>query len=153
MNKLSIGKITVDYAKTKVSISDIFIDGCSLQELLKSTFTNNFAVGRFKEFFMPILGLNFSDKIDFGQDRFSSLIPNNNETLITPLYGCHDNCCVYLFLEISNKNNTIVWENIGRNSNFIFDKEVVKNDVDWLPNFEKLYFDIENYKTVINKLK
>jgi hypothetical protein len=153
MNIISIDKIVVDYANSKVSISDIFIDGCSFQKILKSTFTNEFSTGRFKEFFMPILGLNFFDKLEFGDDSFSNLVPKENQTLISPIYGCNDDCCVYIFLKISNKNNTIIWESIGRNSNFIFDKDVVKNNIDWLPNFEKLYFELKNYKTVINKLK
>ncbi len=153
MNILSINTLSVDYANSKVSISDIFIDGMSFQNFLKTNFKNEFSKGRFKEFFMPILGQDFFDKIDFGHDIFSSLVPNNNETLITPIYGCHDNCCVYIFLKISNKDNIIVWENIGRNSNYIFDKDVVKNNIDWLLNFEKLYFELNNYKTVINKLK
>lgn len=153
MNKISIEKVNVKYANENISISDIFIDGTSFQKNLKTNFKDEFSKGRFKEFFLPIIGMDFLDKIDFGHDIFSRLVPNTNETLITPLYGCHDNCCIYIFLKISNKNNTIIWENIGRNSNFIFDKEVTKNDIDWLTNFDKLFFDVKNYKTVINKLK
>ncbi len=153
MNVISIDKILVDYANSKVLISDIFIDGISFQEILKSTFGNEFSKGRFKEFFTPILGLKFSHTLEFGNNRFNNLIPEENQHLITPIYGCYDDCCIYVFLKISNSNDIITWENIGRNSNFIFDKEVNKNDIDWLLGFKKLYFNIENYKNVINKLK
>jgi hypothetical protein len=152
MNIISIDKIVVDYANSKVSISDIFIDGCSFQEILKSTFTNEFSIGRFKEFFMPILGLNFSDKLEFEDDAFSNLIPKENQTFISPVYGCNDDCCVYVFLKISNKNNTIFWEGIGRNSNYIFDKEVSKNSIDWLSDFTHYQFEMNNYKKIINQL-
>jgi hypothetical protein len=153
MNIISIDKIVVDYANSKVSISDIFIDGYSLQEILKTTFEKEFSKGRFKEFFMPVLGLDFSKKLEFGKDSFTNLIPHKNQSVITPIYGCHDDCCIYVFVQVSRKQNIIVWEKIGRNSNFIFDKDSIKNEIEWLDVFKEYHFDIENYKTVINKIK
>ena len=63
MNKISIEKVNVKYANENISISDLFIDGYSLQEILKSTFKKEFSKGRFKEFFVPILGIDFSSKL------------------------------------------------------------------------------------------
>ena len=152
MNTISIDSILVDYVNTEITISDIFIDNCSFQEMLKKTFSTAFSKGRFKEFFIPILGRDSTDKLNFGKELYSNLIPNENEQVITPIYGCHDDCCVYLFLKISNKNNTIFWEGIGRNSNYIFDKQVSKDSIDWLPDFTPYQFEINNYKKIINQL-
>jgi hypothetical protein len=153
MNKISIEKVNVKYANENISISDLFIDGYSLQEILKSTFESEFSKGRFKEFFVPVLGLDFSNKLDFDNDSLTNLIPHKNQSVITPIYGCHDDCCLYVFIQVSRKENTIIWDKIGRNSNFIFDKDSKKNEIEWLKLSKEYHFDLENYKTVINKLK
>ena len=153
MNKISIEKVNVKYANENISISDLFIDGYSLQEILKSTFKKEFSKGRFKEFFVPILGIDFSSKLESDNDSFTNLLPHKNQSVITPIYGCHDDCCLYVFIQVSRKDNIIIWNKIGRNSNFIFDKDSINNEIEWLDLFKEYHFDIENYKTVINKLK
>jgi hypothetical protein len=151
MNNLSIENINIIYAKSEVKISDLFIDGYSFQETLKSKYKKQFEKGRFKDFFLPILGRDFSEKIDIPNKKISLKIPEEGEMLITPIYGCLDDCCVYVFAKVSRKNNLVYWTEIGRNARYVFD-EAKKNDIIWLPNLLCYVFEINNYNKVINQL-
>ena len=151
MNQLSLNTITVDYATEKVSVSDYFIDQYSLQEQLKDDYKEAFAQGRFKEFLVPVLGREFSDKLDFQEDSMSTRLPDDNESLITPIYGCHDNCCIYVFAEVSRQEDFVYWNTIGRNKMYLKNDESTSN-IDWLPHFKPLKFNISNYKTIINTI-
>lgn len=121
LNCLTRQKITVKYSKdTDIDILDYCIDGRSLQETLKARYVPEFQHGRFREFWLPILGRSdCAEKIN-GQQQQQQICINipheHGKEIITPLYGCHDNCCIYLFVKVCRKNdNIILWNKIGRN--------------------------------------
>ena len=151
MNQLSLQNIKVNYANKEVTISDYFVDQYSLQEQLKEDYLEAFEKGRFKEFFLPVLGQRFIEKLDVQDERISSRVPENQETLITPIYGCHDDCCVYIFAEVSRKDDLVYWNAIGRNKTFL-KKDNLNTNIDWLPDFSPFCFSISNYNKIMNQL-
>jgi len=151
MNQLSLQPLKVNYSNTEIFISDYFVDDRSLQKELRYTYKQAFKEGRFKELFMPILGQNFSNKLDFQNDKISERIPEDNETLIAPIYGCHDDCCIYIFAEVTRNGNHIFWNLFGRNKKFVHKEDSALNIL-WLPQFKPLQFNINNYSALINTL-
>jgi len=151
MNQLSLQPLKVNYSNTEIFISDYFVDHSSLQKQLRYTYKQDFKEGRFKELFMPILGRNFSNKLDFQNDKISEIIPEDDETLIAPIYGCHDNCCIYIFAEVSRKGDYIFWNLLGRNKKYVNEDDSALNIL-WLPQFKPLQFNINNYSDIVNAL-
>ena len=107
MNRLTIQNTSIKHAgDTDIQISDYFIDGRSLQKTLKSkeSYGTLFQYGRFKEFFLPILGNIDYGEYDYNEKGAGTIkVPNKNKEVITPLYGCHDNCCIYVFVKVCRK--------------------------------------------------
>lgn len=170
LNCLTRQKITVKYSKdTDIDILDYCIDGRSLQETLKARYVPEFQHGRFREFWLPILGRSdCAEKIN-GQQQQQQICINipheHGKEIITPLYGCHDNCCIYLFVKVCRKNdNIILWNKIGRNMEYIknnnnenhdednHDNTDNNNNIAWLPDFEPILFDFQNYQNIRNQL-
>ena len=151
MNQLSLQPLKVNYSNTEIFISDYFVDDSSLQMQLRHNYKQAFELGRFKELFLPILGRNFADKLDFQNDKISKRIPEIEETLITPIYGCHDDCCVYIFAKTSRKDSRIFWDAFGRNKTYTEQNESPSH-IEWLPHLKPLEFNIDNYSEIINTL-
>lgn len=148
MNRISLDRISVNYALSEILISDYFIDQRSMQQGLKTTYHTAFKKGRFKEFFMPILGRKIEDKLNFEDPSITTGIPIDNHTVITPIYGCPDACCIYLFAKVRRVKETISWIEIGKNKMFM-PKDVSGENIEWLPGFSPLRFDMKEYRNII----
>jgi len=56
-------------------------------------------------------------------------------TVIAPIYGCHDNCCVYLFAEIEYTEAQVKWLRIAQDSSYLGLKENEMGPLVWLNDF------------------
>lgn len=149
IQKLSIQKISYPLDQAEIMIDDVFINNISLQKTLKKKHSALFAQGRFKEFFILYLGRTFSDIYHSKKEYLNSALPHEGETHITPLYGCADSCCVYLYVKVRRSGTHIYWEAIGRNTAFVHPSHKEENAVDWLPSFEPLVFDFKTYHSFL----
>jgi hypothetical protein len=153
MNTIGIDKIEIQYAKSLVSIKDIFVDGHSLQKSIKIQSPEYFSMGRLNESFSPVLGRGDLEGLDVYDHIFSHLIPKENEACVMPLYGCHDGCCLYVFVRVLRKDDVITWGGIGLNASFLPENNLLEDNIKWLIEFEDYNFDITNYREAINLLK
>ena len=147
--QFSIQKVSYPIAQADIMVNDVFIDDLSLQQTLKSNYSNLFSEGRFKEFFMLYLGRTLTDIYHSKDEFLQSALPEEGETHIAPLYGCADACCVYLYVKVRKHENLIYWEQIGRNTAFInpsIDKDIDKG-IEWLPDFEPITFDFNSFNS------
>jgi len=69
------------------------------------------------------------------------------------LYGCVDACCDYIFVKIKFVNNKIIWDKIGRNTDYVYPKSTIKNKIKWLTGFKPILFSKENYNQVMNQIE
>ncbi|NRB82882.1 MAG: hypothetical protein HRU49_03780 [Winogradskyella sp.] len=150
IQELSVRKVAYPIAQSQVMVDDIFIDGISLQKTLKTDYNELFAKGRFKESFILYLGRTLSD-LYHSKDKFlQSPLPIEGQTHISPLYGCADSCCVYLYVKVTRQQSIVHWKQIGRNTAFL--NASSDTNIEWLTKFEPLKFNLTNYKTIIQIL-
>jgi hypothetical protein len=142
MKELSLGKISIHIYGEDIAVKDLFINDESFQHYLRSSFKNEFSNGRFKEPFMLRL-----------EPELSSLIENKKSSSNHLLYGCADGCCDYIFVKIKLDNNKIIWDKIGRNTDYVHPKPTIKNKIQWLTNFKPIIFSKENYNQVMNQIE
>ncbi len=76
----------------------------------------------------------------------SSEIQNLN--IIAPIYGCHDNCCMYLFAEIEYTDAEVKWLRIAQDSNHLGIKNNEMEPLVWLNDFKNLVFDKSEYQKI-----
>ena len=90
-------------------------------------------------------------------------VPSKNEKAIAPLRGFQDVGCTDVFVKARRKNDSIIsWNIIGRrkrcaiNENIDGDDNNAHEDDDeriaWLPNFESLSFELDDFQTTLNEL-
>ena len=142
MKELSLGKISIHIYGEDIAVKDLFINDESFQYYLRSSFKNEFSNGRFKEPFMLRL-----------EPKLSSLTENKKSSSNHLLYGCADGCCDYIFVKIKFVNNKIIWDKIGRNTDYVHPKPTIKNKIQWLTNFKPILFSKENYNQVMNQIE
>lgn len=153
VNSIVLNKITISIASTKVDINDLFVDGRSFQNLLKTEYKNLFSTGRFKEPFILYLEKELKNIYHSPANFIKPGIPDINSTKISPLYGCADGCCVYVYLQIKHIQNYIYWEKIGRNTNFISNSsQKNKKPIKWITDFKPIIFDKGRYTKITQKL-
>lgn len=151
INTISRQKVTKIIATSEVAVDDIFIDGTSLQETLKTKYSELFSKGRFKDLFIVYLGNTLTDIYHSNEAFLQSPIPEEGITNIAPLYGCADSCCVYLYVKVRRSGAHIYWEAIGRNTAFVNPSQKEENAIDWLPSFEPFVFDFDTYNSFFKK--
>lgn len=151
MNQLNLQSLKVNYSNTEVYISDYFVDKSSLQNQLKDAYRTDLNKGRFKEFYLPILGQDIHDKLSFQDPSVSTDIPADKHTVISPIYGCHDNCCIYLFAKVSRYKDQVFWKAIGKNKTYMT-QAVSEENIQWLPHFSPLVFTLKDYQNIIKQL-
>jgi hypothetical protein len=127
---------------TSALYKDIYIDGKSFQQSLKKWYPSEFSKGRYKEEFMP--------KISSKRNSISHFSDLQTHKMIAPVYGCMDNCCIYLFAEIECTSSKIKWLRIAQDSGYFSFDRGEEGPLIWLENFEKLEFDRNKYERVIN---
>ena len=147
INNITRKKITTTIANAQVSVDDVFIDGHSLQDALKKSHKALFSKGRFQHFFLLYLGETLKDIYHSKEEFLQSPIPEEGATSISPLYGCTDGCCVYLYIKVRRDNKHIYWENIGRNIAFINPSQKQKDGIELLPSFQPLIFNFSTYQS------
>ena len=152
INKLTRENVTTTITNAQVSVDDVFIDGHSLQDTLKKSHRALFSNGRFKHFFMLYLGEKLKDIYHSKEEFLQSPIPEDGATVIAPLYGCSDGCCVYLFVKVKRDNKHFYWEQIGRNTAFIRPSKKQEDDIEWLPSFQPFIFDYNTYNSYFKKV-
>ncbi|BAO77592.1 hypothetical protein [Winogradskyella sp. PG-2] len=150
IQQLSKQKVSYPSAQADIMVDDVFIDDLSLQHTLKTNYTDLFAQGRFKEFFMLYLGRTLKDLYHSKNEYLNSALPNDGETHIAPLYGCSDSCCVYLYVKVARQQSLIHWEQIGRNAAFLSPSKAT--NIEWIPDFQPITFDFDNYQQISNIL-
>ncbi len=150
IKQLSIQKVSYPIAQADIMVDDVFIDDLSLQQTLKTNYNALFTEGRFKEFFILYLGRTLSDLYHSKNEYLNTVLPAEGETHIAPLYGCADSCCVYLYVKVTRQQSLIHWEQIGRNASFLNPSK--EKDIQWLPDFESITFDFDNYQQISNIL-
>ena len=147
INNITREKVTTTIANAQVSVDDVFIDGHSLQDMLKKSHKALFSKGRFKHFFLPYLGETLKDIYHSKEEFLQSPNPKEEATTIAPLYGCTDGCCVYLYVKVRRDNKHIYWEHIGRNTAFISPLQKHEKGIEWLPSFQPIIFDFKTYQS------
>lgn len=128
-SSLTLDKIPIKLFGEEFLVDDVFINGKSFQNYLKTTFKKEFSQGRFKEPYMLRLD-------------------NKSKEIIIPLYGCTDGCCNYIYVKIKRNKKQVIWENIGRNSEYIFPNINVKDTIEWIEKFKPICFTLENYNSI-----
>jgi hypothetical protein len=151
INNISRHQVKKTIATSEVFVDDIFIDGTSLQETLKTKYSELFLKGRFKNLFIVYLGNTLTDIYHSNEAFLQSPITEEGRTNIAPLYGCADSCCVYLYVKVRRSGAYIYWEAIGRNTAFVHPSQKEENAIDWLPSFEPLVFDFNTYNSFFKK--
>lgn len=121
---------------------DIYIDGRPFQKSLKNKYPSEFSRGRYKEEFIPRIVVNKS-KIDQSSGT-------RNSNVIAPIYGCHDNCCMYLFVEIEFTNEQVKWLRIAQDSAYLGKESSEMEPLVWLNGFKNLVFDKVEYERTFN---
>ena len=114
MKELSLGKISIHIYGEDIVVKDLFINDESFQHYLRSSFKNEFSNGRFKEPFMLRL-----------EPKLSSLKESKKSSSNHLLYSCVDACCDYIFVSIKLDNNKIIWDKIGRNTDYVYPKSTM----------------------------
>ncbi|MCP4882235.1 MAG: hypothetical protein GY908_00440 [Flavobacteriales bacterium] len=119
---------------------DIYVDGMPFQASLKKRYPLEFSTGRYREEFIPRLMSKWNNI------NHSSEIQNLN--IIAPIYGCHDNCCMYLFAEIEYTDAEVKWLRIAQDSNHLGIKNNEMEPLVWLNDFKNLVFDKSEYQKI-----
>ncbi len=137
MNVFNIELVERELHGVSVPVWDFVIDNSSFQDSLRKEFPNLFNTIRFRELFLPYISgiLSKSDKIT------------------TPIYRCMDDCCDYIFAEISQKNNITIWNRIGRNSKYVRPKKNSNETIDWISDFKPISFESEAYYKILKNCK
>lgn len=149
MNSLTKALRPYTFQGVTIQVADLFVDGFSISQHLKERYPDAFASGRFKELMIPVLFGGFDDK-EKEAAYIKAYMPHGTTNTITPLYHCHDGCCLYIYVEIERKNDCIVWKRIGRNALYTIKKA---NEIDWLPDFEGFSFPLPAYTSFIASLE
>ncbi len=116
---------------------DLFINGCFFQDQLKNTYPEEFTKGRYREEFMPITHPK-PHPFDFRNSLKS--------TSLLPVYGCQDDCCIYLYDKCKFENNTVSWIGIRQDSYYFDPLKTRHHQLQWLPNFKPLHFNPEVFE-------
>jgi len=74
-------------------------------------------------------------------------------SVIAPIYGCQDGCCVYLFAEIEYTETQVKWVRIAKDSNYFGVKGSDKEPLIWLNDFQNLVFNKSEYQQVFSDFK
>ena len=121
---------------------DLFIDGKPFQQYLKKMYPLEFSRGRFSEEFMPRITSKGNNNSQHSDSR--------DFNMIVPIYGCQDNCCLYLFVEIEYTKSQVKWLRIAQDSGYIGINESEQEPLVWLNGFKNLVFDKSQYERIFN---
>ncbi|MGI9530157.1 hypothetical protein [Lutimonas sp.] len=121
---------------------DIYVDGVPFQASLKKRYPLEFSTGRYKEEFLP----RFMSK----RNNTNHASDSQNLKMIAPIYGCQDNCCMYLFAEIEYTDSQVKWLRIGQDSAYLGTSEREQEPLVWLNGFNNLVFDKNEYERIFN---
>jgi hypothetical protein len=88
---------------------------------------------------------------------WNRFLPVNNETQITPILMCPDDCdfeCLIIVAEIEKKGNKIIWNRIGVDKSKTYqNKQNVGSKVKWLKPTKKFEFELSDYEKVVSDFK
>lgn len=116
---------------------DLFINGRFFQDELKNTYPEDFTKGRYREEFMPII---LPKPHSFDSQKSLNL------TNLLPIYGCQDDCCIYLYANCKYEQHKISWMGIAQDSYYFGSVRTTHHHLHWLPNFKPLHFKRENFE-------
>ena len=118
---------------------DLVINGRFFQDELRTNFPEDFAKGRYREEFMPI---THSKSHPF--DSYKSLDTN----YLLPVYGCQDDCCIYIYADCKFENKTISWMGIAQDSFYFGPLKTTNHHLHWLTNFKPLHFKRKDFEHI-----
>ena len=149
MNTIDKKLRQVKYGSEKVDMMDYFVDGQSLEAFLRSQYPILFQRGRYSEFLVPgsLTDEDFSST-DALENR-KGFLPPVGEKSISTIYICHDGCCKYIFAEIEQLDDEVIWHRIGQNLRYIGKGASDDDQVVWLPEFKPLHFSKESYLSML----
>ena len=139
MNSIELRKTHLKHDKNAL-YKDIYVDGKPFQESLKNRYPLEFSKGRYGEEFIPRIAIN-QNKIDQSSGK-------RNSNVIAPIYGCHDNCCMYLFAEIEYTEEQVKWLRIAQDSAYLGNESSEMEPLVWLNGFKNLVFDKSEYQQI-----
>jgi len=141
MNSIEMRKTHLKNNKNAL-YKDLYIDGKPFQQSLKKMYPSEFSRGRYAEEFIP--------RIISKANNNSNSSDSKHFNMIVPIYGCQNNCCMYLFAEIEYTESQVKWLRIAQDSGYIGSKESEQEPLVWLNGFENLIFDKSDYDQVFN---
>lgn len=121
---------------------DLYIDGKPFQQSLKKLYPSEFSQGRYSE--------EFISRIMSKGNNTSHYSDSKNFNMIAPIYGCQDNCCMYLFAEIEYTKSQVKWLRVAQDSVYMGTKENEQQPLVWLNGFKNLVFDKSEYERIFN---
>ena len=140
MHHIALGQCHLPQDKQAI-YQDIMVNNKPLQALLKQSYRAEFSQGRYRELFIPILR---SKAHLFEQQS------NNTESVITPIYGCQDDCCIYVYVELLRENTSIVWQRFAIDSYYFGENRSQTHQLVWLKKQADYCFQIDSYAQVFN---
>lgn len=141
MNTIELRNTHLKFDKNSL-FRDIYIDGASLQETLKTRYPLEFSQGRFKEEFIP--------RLHYKSSRTHASDGDSTKSVITPIYGCLDGCCSYLYTEIEYTESVVKWLGVAQDSQYLGAIDDEAEPLIWLTDFTNLVFDKSQYQQVLD---
>ena len=121
---------------------DIMVNDKPLQALLKQSYQVEFSQGRYRELFMPIL---------LGKAHPFEQQSNIADTVINPIYGCQDDCCIYVYVSLTRSDNQVRWGGCAIDSYYMGAQRSEDHALIWLQNFTPMCFAVSDYDLIFKK--
>lgn len=118
---------------------DLLVNGMFLQDELKTAYPDAFSKGRYRDEFIPVTP---SKAHPFESQK------SLNPTGLLPVYGCQDDCCIYLYANCKFENNTVIWIGIAQDSYYFGPLKTMHHQLQWLPNFKPFHFNKEDFENL-----
>ena len=116
---------------------DWFVNGCFFQDSLKQRYADAFSLGRYKHEFIPIRRRKASP--------FDALACNAAVGYL-PLYGCQDDCCIYIYAKVAYAQHQLIWLGLAQDRYYFGSQKTVNHQLSWLPGFEPLTFQRQSFE-------
>jgi hypothetical protein len=135
-----------------IKFVDYCVDGRSFEARLRDTFPDLYSRGRYRETQVPTLVGGLDDRAKV-QEVIDNLLPPEGQSRTCLIYGCHDGCCAYAYIEVQHRDDLVAWTRFGLNAAYTGNAKGASTGVEWLVDFEPLYFALDEYQAMMESFE